>query len=310
MNSEKWTGFDIKEVLRYNKNFNFVIGARSVGKTYTTLKFLIESYLNRGKKFVYLVRTQTEKKNRVLEKALSKVLAEQFSSVKAKFTFTDCIVDNVVMCSCYALSEVFKIKKLSFDAYYYIVFDEFILENSTDYLKDEVGKLLNLYHTMDRDMDRVKLICLGNSISKFNPYLSSEIFKLEVAPEGKAFVNEFCCCYTTFSRGTYLQKSSKFSKMIEGGKYDCYNSSSSFFMDTKVRIGFLHESDREVCKVIDGIFLWYDGLRFLFTDLHNETNERHLHPLLKKRVAQLHFQGYTEFKSYHIFEKVKEVFKW
>lgn len=51
----------------------------------------------------------------------------------------------------------------------YIIFEEFMARGS--YIKDEPNKLMNLYATVDRKRNKTKLIMLGNSITKINPYL-------------------------------------------------------------------------------------------------------------------------------------------
>ncbi len=64
--------WNINEILSYQRNFNFINGPRSIGKTYTTLKHIIDNSIKRNKEFAYIVRTQDEKKNYILKKACDK----------------------------------------------------------------------------------------------------------------------------------------------------------------------------------------------------------------------------------------------
>ena len=49
--------WDIGEILAYQRNFNFINGERSIGKSYTTLKFMIKKAIQTGCEFVYIVST-------------------------------------------------------------------------------------------------------------------------------------------------------------------------------------------------------------------------------------------------------------
>lgn len=60
--------FEINPLLTYNANFILVNGVRSIGKSYGTLKYMIKKCIETKQEFVYLCRTQIEKKNGVLEK--------------------------------------------------------------------------------------------------------------------------------------------------------------------------------------------------------------------------------------------------
>lgn len=54
--------WDINKILPYQRNFNLINGERSIGKTYTTQKWVVGKCLEKHQQFVYLVRTQSEKK--------------------------------------------------------------------------------------------------------------------------------------------------------------------------------------------------------------------------------------------------------
>ena len=40
--------WNINEIMSYQRNFNFINGARSIGKTYTTLKYCYRRAIERG----------------------------------------------------------------------------------------------------------------------------------------------------------------------------------------------------------------------------------------------------------------------
>lgn len=51
-----------------------------------------------------------------------------------------------------------------------LIFEEYTLVNSFDYLNEEVTHFQSLISTINRDRDNLKVIFIGNTISKHNPY--------------------------------------------------------------------------------------------------------------------------------------------
>lgn len=54
--------WDINRALSYNCLFNFIVGARGVGKTYGCKNWAIKDFLKTGGQFVYVRRFKTELK--------------------------------------------------------------------------------------------------------------------------------------------------------------------------------------------------------------------------------------------------------
>lgn len=55
--------FDITEVLPFQALFNFIIGERGVGKTYSTKKMLVRRFEKHGDKFIFVKRSEAEVKD-------------------------------------------------------------------------------------------------------------------------------------------------------------------------------------------------------------------------------------------------------
>lgn len=106
--------WNIKQILPYQRHFNFINGVRSIGKTYTCLGYFIERYLKSGEQFIYIVRTQDEKKAGILSQAMQKVLDIEFPGLECKFSSDACLLDGDIIAHCRALSEVIKIKNKAF----------------------------------------------------------------------------------------------------------------------------------------------------------------------------------------------------
>lgn len=158
--------WNIKEILPYQRNFNFINSVRSQGKTYTTSGFMIDRFLERDEEFMLVVRTVDEKKNGALKQWLSKVLMKEFTNLPLTIN-SDTLYYSPekdkntwrVIGHCRALSETVKVKKQSFPKVRWMVFEEYMLEpkHYDLYVKGwhEPDLLLNLYHTVDREQDYV-----------------------------------------------------------------------------------------------------------------------------------------------------------
>ena len=81
--------WNIYDILPYQRNFNLINGERSLGKTYTCQMFTLDKCIEKGLEFVYIVRTQDEKKHGVLENAYQKVIANEFKDYTFEFTNED-----------------------------------------------------------------------------------------------------------------------------------------------------------------------------------------------------------------------------
>lgn len=168
--------YDISPILDKNFTFNFVIGGRGRGKTYSTLKYIHE----KKEKFVFVKRTIDEVEmlmdsnnsnvNMMLSpfKSLNtdygwNVQALRFYKSIGGFYENDELLGYIV-----SLSAISKIRGFDLSDCNYIIFDEFIPEKNTRVFKDEGTALLNLYETVNRNREfkgrePVKLICLANA---------------------------------------------------------------------------------------------------------------------------------------------------
>ena len=55
--------YDVNKTLSYNCLFNFVVGPRGVGKTYSCKRRVIKDFITKGQQFIYLRRYETEIKS-------------------------------------------------------------------------------------------------------------------------------------------------------------------------------------------------------------------------------------------------------
>lgn len=187
--------WNIGEILPYQRPFNFINGPRSIGKTYTCLKWLIKQAL-KGREFAYIVRTQDEKKSGVLEQALQKVLQNEYPDIDVIFSADAGVCEKRVLCRCFALTEAVKLKRRSFPNVHFFFFDEYTIEDgSARYINgfQEPELFFNIFHTVDREENRVRCFFMGNNTSYYNPYHLYPAFGLpgvvEMVEPGEIWTN-------------------------------------------------------------------------------------------------------------------------
>ena len=244
--------WDINKILPYNRCFNLINGERSIGKSYTTQKFIVKRAIERGQEFVYIVRTQDEKKKGIFESAFQKVLQNEFGNYNFKFNSEEMFheYDNeagekeiVRLGYCFALTECVKIKKRSFPNVKYLMFDEYMLEanQSISYVNgwNEPDLFLSMYHTIDRENDKVVCFLLGNNTSFYNPYHMHKAFNIPQIKKGELWYNE----NVLFQWATCTEElkedkaASKFLRMIEPTKYGQYAAKGDYIDDNTEFIG-------------------------------------------------------------------------
>lgn len=237
--------WDIYKILPYQRNFNFINGERSLGKTYTTQMFVLDKCLQKGLEFVYIVRTQDEKKRGALEDGFKKVTSRVFASIEFGYSTEEMYMviegeeknDYITLGYCIALSEATKIKKKSYPNVKYIIFDEYMLEdnNTSKYVNGwkEPDLLLSIYHTIDREEDRVICFLLGNNTRFHNPYHMHKAFSIPPVEKGEIWMSENVLFqYAIGSPDLKTKKSkSKFLKMLEGTQYGSYANEGNYIYD-------------------------------------------------------------------------------
>lgn len=164
---------NMKDIIHLPYTYIFVTGARQIGKTYGTLRTLLDD----GTRFLYLRRTQTELdacknpefspfKNLGLE-ITTKNLSKQIVG------FYDAETENLIAPG-FALTTFHNIRGMSGAGYQAIIYDEFIPEKIARPIKGEYDAWSNLYETLNSNRELqgeppMKFICLANSNSAANP---------------------------------------------------------------------------------------------------------------------------------------------
>lgn len=224
------------QILTYKRIYNYIVGERGVGKTYNFTKLgIAEGIKTKQKSFVWVRRYEAD---------IDDIKGDFTKDMEANnefpnYTF-ECIKGNIIARNI-VTQEKFIIGELIALSLYqrkkskprpfvkYIVFDEFIAEDGTSYLDNEVYKFINLCDTIIRHRKNVRAFLLGNAVSMVNPYFAyHNIHDLSKNfTKGKYYVVENCD-YQEFRE---MRRKTAFGKSIDGTKYGDYAIDNKFLLD-------------------------------------------------------------------------------
>lgn len=163
----------------------FILGARGVGKTITSLSYFISKCYDENKQFIYLRRYQTEIDElslnlNLLSDLTGHVIAREVVKLENGST-QDCITaDDEPVCILMALSTSGSRKSNAFPNIETIVYDEFIDMKGRE-LKGETNLFLNFAMTVFREFDKYHALFLANATNLYNNYF----LDLEVMPRSR-----------------------------------------------------------------------------------------------------------------------------
>ena len=179
--------YSLKNILEKNADYNLIMGERSNGKTYATLKHCLQCYINGGGSFAYIRRWHDDiigKRAETVFNALvengevQKLTDNEYSDIvysRGKYYLANyndktkrMIANKNPFCYAFSLSDTEHDKSTSYPTINNIVFDEFITRRV--YLADEFILFMNTLSTIIRDRNGVKIFMLGNTVNKYCPY--------------------------------------------------------------------------------------------------------------------------------------------
>jgi len=277
--------YNFDRVYSYQAKFNFICGARGLGKTYGAKDKVIKKFLRLGEQFIYLRRFKTEMR---AAKAFFDDIAHTFDGMMFRMNgdqFEVCREpqkdrkknDWEVMGYAIALSTAQNQKGRAFPRVRTIIFDEFIIEKGlVHYLPDEATVMTNFYSTVDRNRNNTRVLFLANSISIENPYFIKyrirpnavgELIVSHKSPTtGRPFIVAHFVDSKEFNAAVYK---TEFGEFIEGTEYADYALGNEFADNHELMIG-RKPSDSEYAYTLetrDGTFsVWYyrkEGLFYL-----------------------------------------------
>lgn len=179
--------YSLNKINKKNATYNVIFGERSNGKTYATLKQVLENYFSDGSQFAYIRRwsvdVQPKRMNNLFNAIIEDSYLEKLSG--GKFTAIFYRTGRFYLCTyndkgkpiyneediigyAFSLSENEHNKANSYPRVTTIIFDEFLTNKI--YLPDEFMLFMNTVSTIVRQRTNVKIYMLGNTVNKFCPY--------------------------------------------------------------------------------------------------------------------------------------------
>lgn len=264
--------YDLAALLSRNGVYNFLVGARGLGKTYSAKKRAINNFIKAREQFIYLRRYDTELK--IAKHTLFTDLTDEFpdydfqargdSLLLRKKSDKEKNENKWEVCG-YAipLSKAQQKKSVSYHNVTLIIFDEFIIEKgAVRYLPSEAKLFNDFYSTVDRYQDKTKVLFLANSISIMNPYFLEYDIKPSPSKEWIRKYNGFIIAHfptaDAFANSVYK---TRFGQFIKGTEYAEYAVGSVFTDNSDALIRSKSSQADYICTLITigGTFtVWVD----------------------------------------------------
>ena len=225
--------YDINKTLTYNCLFNFIIGSRGSGKTYGAKKRAIKLFLEKGYQFVYLRRYKEELDETAESYFNDIILNNEFPDAVIEYRAGQYFVNDQLAGYAMALTKAKDYKSISYPLVYFIIFDEFLIEDNgySRYLKNEVKQFLNFYMSIDRYRGCI-VFFLANSVTMVNPY--TMYFNLSL-PYGSNIVRKGDVLLQLVQDEEFIKerKETRFGKLIAGTDFEQYAIENKFVQDSK-----------------------------------------------------------------------------
>ena len=198
--------YDIRKLLELGCEWNLVLGERSSGKTYSSLKVLLEDAW-KGKNFAYVRRYDEDFKSRrgsaifqSLEQnnEITKITHGKWTGIRyysKRFYWCKydkdgkCVYDESPIGWAFSLASGEHDKSSSYNTVYNILMDEMVASGGA-YLNNKFVLLCNTISTIARDR-MCRIILLGNTVSKVCPYFSELKIDINKLKQGSINVIEY-----------------------------------------------------------------------------------------------------------------------
>lgn len=265
------------DLLNANCTINFSVGNRSAGKSYYWKRYCIRRFLKNDEQFIYLRRNQND---------IDLTIKNFFDDISHEFVGYGFEVEGNRLyltqgdgkekerfhCGyAFALSILQKVKSMPMEKVNTIFFDEFIPEN-LQYLKPsepsyEPNQLTSLFMTVARGREKpiredVKIICVANAISLYNPYFST--YGIDLAEKTK-FKDKHKSVYAEKITNTAVAdeiRKSKVGGFLTCTSYGAYALENISFKDIYTHI------ERKPIKSVRRFCLYMNGWYTCYTANH------------------------------------------
>lgn len=224
--------YDCNKTLSRHRLFNFVLGARGTGKTFSAKERAIKNFLRKGEQFIYLRRYETELVESLMKNFFTDVGQKKFPDTDFGAHNSTFKINGKVAGWYLPLSKGQILKSIPFDKVSLIIFDEFIINQGlVRYLPQEVTTFLETYSTISRDRD-VPVLFLANSLTIANPYFL--YFNISFEPEQKVkLTKNISVEYYESDEFIYHMNNTRFGELVSDTPYGQYAIENKFLLDTE-----------------------------------------------------------------------------
>lgn len=278
--------YNLDKLLSRNALLSFVIGERGVGKTFGAKDYCISHYIKKKKKFVWLRRYGSDLDGAIGNtknpqffneiKKLPKYNNKDFSvseNQKMKFLY----MNKTLIGYGISLKSAESLKGTDFSDVDTIIFDEFLVgDGGSRYIKNEPMYLLSLMESIGR-LRNIRVICIGNSTSVYNPYF--EFFNIHL-PYNSEFAtfknNKIVINYIKNEKYRKIKKESDFGKLIKDTPYEDYAVDNKFINDNSNFIAKKSPNAKlffNVCLNNKYFGIWLDKNNMYISNKHNLNNK-------------------------------------
>lgn len=234
------TYFSLEYLKSKNALFNGAFSDRSDGKTFNVKEAMLDDYIDNDNDSIYIRRFKTEITKKMYSSFLNEVLLK--SEKKTIYNQYDykCAKDGIYIKRKGADDKEYhqfiyfvpitmsgKLKSsMDVDRIDNIYFDEYIpLDNQ--YAHDEMNLILELWKSVDRDRDKVRMWFLGNKIRYYCPLF--DYFKIDLKLSAKDTIrlyqnNTLAIQIYSCKEHRDKRKSSRFNDLVKGTQYEAYEN--------------------------------------------------------------------------------------
>jgi hypothetical protein len=161
----------IQTLVHCDERFLLLYSGRGIGKTYTVQKTLIQELIDNHTEMGFIVLLDKEEKGKALKGWLDKVCTNEFGTkYEFKVTLKEAFWRPIGTVSggwtrfafIFSLACSDSYKLMSFPKMKYLVWDECVKAQARFEDRYAMYNAINLYETIDREQNQLKLICLCN----------------------------------------------------------------------------------------------------------------------------------------------------
>ena len=230
--------YDIHNAYTYACLFNFLMGARGKGKTYSAKMKGITNALRGKGEFIYLRRYKEElkklkKDNKFFEDIVkNNEFPDTELTVKGDLLFADKKKIGYLL----PLSTAITQKSVPYNDVTLLIFDEFVIPKDSDYryLGDEVFAFMEFFMSVFRDRDNITVLFLSNGLTVSNPYFIYFNINIDRHKRFNHFKERDMLVEMCPDNGFIEQMNkTRIGKIIHGTRYGAYAIENDFYYDNK-----------------------------------------------------------------------------